>query len=41
MNAIDWDESAEVTFDVPDTPGTYEYVCRPHHLMMRGIIRTY
>ena len=41
MNVIAWDESGEVTFDVPDTPGTYEYVCRPHSLMMRGTIRVY
>ena len=41
MNAIDWNQSGEVTLDVPDTPGTYEYVCRPHALMMRGIIRVY
>jgi hypothetical protein len=41
MDAIRWDESGEVTFDAPDTPGTYEYVCRPHALMMRGIIRVY
>ena len=41
MNAIDWNEAGEVTLDVPDTPGTYEYVCRPHSLMMRGTIRVY
>ena len=41
MDAIDWNESGEVTLDVPDTPGTYEYVCRPHVLMMRGTIRVY
>jgi len=41
MNAIDWNESGEVVFEVPETPGTYEYVCRPHFLMMRGIIRVY
>ena len=41
MNAIDWNESGEVTLDVPDTPGAYEYVCRPHSLMMRGTIRVY
>ena len=41
MNAIGWDESGEVVLDVPDTPGTYEYVCRPHALMMRGTIRVY
>lgn len=39
MNAIDWNESGDVTFEVPATPGTYEYVCRPHRLMMRGILR--
>jgi plastocyanin len=33
---IDWNERDEVTFDVPTKPGTYEYVCRPHLLMMRG-----
>jgi plastocyanin len=36
---INWNESGEVVFEVPETPGTYEYVCRPHFLMMRGIIR--
>ncbi len=41
MNAIGWNESGDVTFDVPDTPGIYEYVCRPHRLMMRGVIRVY
>lgn len=36
---IDWNERAEVTFQVPDEPGTYEYVCRPHLLMMKGTLR--
>jgi len=36
---LDWRESDEVTVDVPDRPGAYEYVCRPHLLMMRGTIR--
>ena len=36
---IPWNQSDEVVFDVPDTPGTYEYVCQPHRLMMRGTIR--
>lgn len=35
-DVIDWNERDEVTFDVPDEPGTYEYVCRPHLLMMKG-----
>jgi plastocyanin len=26
-------------FEVPTTPGTYEYVCRPHLAMMRGTLR--
>lgn len=38
LDAIDWNETGDVTFDVPETPGTYEYVCRPHGLMMRGKI---
>ena len=38
LDAIDWNESGEVTFDVPLTPGTYEYICRPHRFMMRGSI---
>jgi plastocyanin len=35
-DALDWNEEAAVTIDVPDEPGTYEYVCRPHILMMKG-----
>jgi len=38
-NEIPWNQSDEVVFDVPDKPGTYEYVCQPHQLMMRGTIR--
>jgi len=30
------DQSREVTFRVPDRPGTYEYYCRPHAAVMRG-----
>ena len=41
MNTLAWNQSGEVTFDLPDMPGTYEYECRPHRLMMRGIIRVY
>ena len=36
---IIWNESGEVMFDVPDKAGTYEYVCQPHRLMMRGTIQ--
>jgi len=35
---INWNEDADVTFDAPDRPGTYDYVCEPHALMMRGRI---
>jgi plastocyanin len=28
-----------VVLDVPSQLGTYQYVCRPHSLMMRGTIR--
>jgi FtsP/CotA-like multicopper oxidase with cupredoxin domain len=38
VDPIEWNERAEVTFDVPKTPGTYEYLCRPHMLMMKGTI---
>ena len=41
MKAIDWNEAASVVFEVPETPGTYEYVCQPHRLMMRGTIRVH
>jgi plastocyanin len=36
---IPWNQTDEVVFDVPDERGIYEYICRPHRLMMRGTIR--
>jgi plastocyanin len=39
MDAIDWNEQNDLVFDVPDEPGTYQYVCRPHQLMMKGTLR--
>ena len=33
---LDWNQQDDVTFDVPDEPGIYDYVCRPHLLMMKG-----
>jgi len=36
---IGWNQSADVVFEVPETPGTYEYWCRPHMMMMRGTIQ--
>jgi plastocyanin len=38
LDPIDWNEQEDVAFDVPATPGRYEYMCRPHMLMMRGLI---
>lgn len=38
-DAIKSDEQDAVTFDAPATPGTYEYLCRPHTLMMKGTLR--
>jgi hypothetical protein len=38
LDRIDWNETGAVTFAAPLTPGTYEYVCRPHQSMMRGSI---
>jgi hypothetical protein len=38
LDRIDWNEEGQVTFDVPKTAGRYEYICRPHMLMMRGQI---
>ena len=31
-------EQSDVTLTVPSQPGTYEYFCRPHRAMMRGVI---
>ena len=38
LDPVGWTDSGVVTFDAPDQPGTYEYVCRPHMLMMHGKI---
>jgi FtsP/CotA-like multicopper oxidase with cupredoxin domain len=38
LDPIGWNQTADVTFVVPDQPGTYDYWCRPHMLMMRGKI---
>lgn len=39
VELLDWRERGDVTFTVPSTPGIYEYVCRPHELMMRGTLK--
>jgi plastocyanin len=38
-DVLKWNEHDEITFDVPSQPGTYEYVCRPHLLMMKGTLK--
>ena len=38
LDPIGWNQSSDVVFDVPENPGTYEYWCRPHMMMMRGTI---
>lgn len=38
IDPLGWNEQDEVIFDVPEEPGAYEYVCRPHLLMMKGRI---
>ena len=38
LEAIDWNEDGGVVLTAPATPGTYEYVCRPHAAMMKGTI---
>jgi plastocyanin len=35
---LDWNETDDLTLDVPSTPGAYGYFCNPHRLMMRGTI---
>ncbi len=39
MKLVPWNERDDVSFTAPKTPGTYEYVCRPHGLIMRGLLR--
>ena len=39
LNPVTWNESEELLIEAPGKPGTYEYVCRPHSLMMKGTIR--
>ena len=41
MKEITWSQTGDVVFNVPDKAGTYEYVCQPHRLMMRGTIQVH
>jgi len=38
---LTWNQTGKVSFTAPKTPGTYEYFCQPHKLMMKGTIRVY
>ena len=38
LDPIGWNQSADMVLNVPEIPGTYEYWCRPHMMMMRGTI---
>ena len=38
IDAVRWNEHRELALVAPSSPGTYEYVCRPHSAMMRGTI---
>jgi plastocyanin len=38
-DALDWNEEDAVTFEVPSDAGTYEYVCQPHLIMMKGTLK--
>jgi len=39
VDQLDWNESDDVVFTAPKQPGTYQYECQPHRLMMRGTLR--
>jgi plastocyanin len=41
MKEITWNQTGRVVFTMPNETGTYEYMCQPHRLMMRGTIRVY
>jgi plastocyanin len=39
MEPIKTGQEQAITFEAPATPGSYEYLCRPHTLMMKGTLR--
>ena len=39
LDPLDWREAGSLTIQVPEEPGTYAYTCRPHRLMMQGVLR--
>lgn len=38
VDQVSWNETNAATIEMPSAPGTYEYVCRPHRLMMSGTL---
>jgi plastocyanin len=38
VDLLKWNETGDVVLRAPDRPGTYEYLCQPHRLMMRGLL---
>lgn len=36
VDAVRWNEEGDVVLAAPSSPGTYQYVCRPHEAMMNG-----
>jgi plastocyanin len=38
VDQVNWNRASATTFEMPVTPGTYEYICRPHQLMMHGTL---
>jgi len=38
-DGLRWNEQGAVVFDAPAAPGSYEYLCQPHRLMMSGVLR--
>jgi plastocyanin len=38
-NLLDWNEQGDVVLEVPTQAGTYQYVCNPHMLMMKGTLK--
>jgi plastocyanin len=38
VDQVNWNQVSAATFDMPSSPGTYEYICQPHRLMMSGTL---
>jgi len=38
VDQVNWNQTSAATFSMPSAPGTYEYICRPHRLMMGGML---